>query len=80
MGQATRFSENGLEVLHTRPAVAWPRTWLFCPTSDSSRASAGSSQADGLRRQLPGLPDSCGHLEMKAEKSLSLIILNPLLY
>lgn len=52
-------------------SLAWLGTWLFCPSSDSSRASAGSLRRDGVTRQLLGFPDSCGYLKMKAEKSVT---------
>lgn len=62
-GQATRFPENSLEVPHTQPSGAQSTTWLFHPSSDSSRAAALSSRAGGLIRQMPGLPETRGYLK-----------------
>lgn len=59
VGHATHFPENSLEVPHTQPADAQSTTWLFRPSSDSSRAPALSSPADGLIREMPGLPETC---------------------
>lgn len=62
-GQATRLPENSLEAPHTQPAGAQSWTGLFRPSSDSSRAPALSSRADGLKRQMPGLPETRGYLK-----------------